>query len=159
MPLHDQAVREHLIDLLGTSHARAQFEQAVTGVPFEKMGVRPSGAEHSAWEILEHIRIAQADILEFSESQVYQTKNWPADYWPSSPGPKNLAQWKESVKQVLADRDAFVKLLEDPKRDLTAPFHWGDGQTLMREALLIADHNAYHIGELVLLRRILGMWP
>jgi hypothetical protein len=156
---NDSAVREHLIELLQKSHARVQFEQAVTGIPFEKMGVRPAGIPHSPWEVLEHLREAQLDILEFTESADYKPRKWPEDYWPRQPQPASAAEWQQSVKRVLADRDAFIRLLQDPKRDLFQPFPWGDGQTLMREALLIADHNAYHIGEMVVIRRALEIWP
>jgi hypothetical protein len=153
---HDGALRKQLIQLLQKSEAHAGFDKAVQGVPAEKMGIRPEGSPHSAWELLEHIRMAQLDILEFSQSAEYVPRKWPEDYWPKSPAPENAAEWNKSVKSVLKDRDAFIGLLET--RDLFEPFPWGDGQTLLREALLIADHNAYHVGEIVLLRRILGIW-
>lgn len=149
---------QQLIKLLRKSEAHAGFEKAVKGVPFEKMGVRPEGSPHSLWELLEHIRLAQRDILEFSESADYVERNWPEDYWPKSPAPKNAAEWDHAVRAVIHDRDAFIKLLEDTGRDPDAPFSWGDGQTLLREALLILDHNAYHVGEMVMLRRILDIW-
>jgi hypothetical protein len=152
------ALRKHLIELLRKSHAHAGFEAAVKGVPADKMGVRPHGLPYSAWELLEHLRLAQRDILEFSESDKYQSRTFPDDYWPKSPKPENATAWEKSVQSVLADRDEFIALLEDPKRDLYAPFPWGEGQTLLREALLIADHNAYHIGQMVLVRRMLGIW-
>jgi hypothetical protein len=106
--------------------------------------------------LLEHLRLAQLDILEFSQSAKYVARKWPDDYWPKSPAPASAAEWNQSVNSVLKDRDAFIALLEE--RDLYKPLPWGDGQTLLREALLIADHNAYHVGEIVLLRRILGIW-
>ncbi len=149
---------QELIKLLKKSEAHAGFDKAVKGIPFDKMGVRPKGSPHSAWELLEHIRLAQRDILEFSQSAEYQPRKWPDDYWPKSPAPKNAAEWNRSVQSVLKDREEFIALLEDPKRKPDEPFPWGDGQTLMREALLILDHNAYHVGEIVLLRRILGIW-
>ena len=125
-------------------------------MPANKMGIRPEGSPHSAWELLEHIRMAQLDILEFSQSEDYVPKKWPEDYWPKSPAPTGAAEWNQSVQSVLQDRDAFIELLK--QRDLYQPFAWGEGQTLLREALLIVDHNAYHVGEIVLLRRILGVW-
>jgi hypothetical protein len=155
---NDTALREQLITLLRKSDAHAGFDKAVMGFPADKMGVRPKGSPHSAWELLEHIRLAQRDILEFSESAEYQERNWPDDYWPQSPAPANAAEWEKSVQAILADRGAFIELLQDPKGDLYKPFPWGDGQTLLREALLIVDHNAYHVGEIVLLRRLLGIW-
>ena len=155
----DDATRKQLIQLLRKSEAHAGFEKAVKDFPVDQRGVRPKKSPHSAWELLEHIRLAQKDILEFSLSEEYQHRNWPDDYWPAAPEPKSAAAWTKSVRSVLADREAFVALLEDPKRDLSEPFPWGDGQTLLREALLILDHNAYHVGEIVLLRRLLGIWP
>jgi hypothetical protein len=152
----DDPVRKQLIKLLKKSEAHAGFEAAVKGVPAGKMGIRPQGSPHSAWELLEHIRLAQLDILEFSQSAKYVPRNWPDDYWPKSPAPSSAVEWNKAVKSVLKDRDAFISLLK--KRDLYEPFPWGDGQTLLREALLIADHNAYHAGEIVLVRRILGIW-
>lgn len=154
----DDALRAQLIKLLETSEAHAGFDKAVKGVPAARMGIRPEGAAHSLWEEVEHIRLAQRDILEFSLSAKYKPRKWPEDYWPSSPKPARAAQWAESVQKVVRDRKAFIKLLRDPKRDLYEPFPWGDGQTLLREALLIADHNAYHVGEIVLLRLLLGIW-
>lgn len=151
-------LRQHLIKLLKESEAHVGFEGAVKGMPAGKMGIRPEGTAHSAWELLEHIRLAQRDILEFSESAEYKPRKWPEDYWPQSAKPSSAAAWEKSVKAVLTDRDAFIKLLQDPKRDLYQPFPWGDGQTLLREALLIADHNAYHVGEIVTVRQLLGAW-
>lgn len=154
----DQALRSQLIQLMRKSEAHVDFERAVKGIPEDKMGIRPKGSPHSAWEMLEHIRLAQRDILEFSQSADYVSRKWPDDYWPKSPAPASAAEWKRSVRAILKDRETFIGLLEDPKRDLFKPFPWGDGQHLMREALLIADHNAYHVGEIVLLRSILGIW-
>jgi DinB superfamily len=156
---HDDALRKQLIALLRKSEAHAGFDEVVMGIPAGKMGIRPKGLPHSAWELLEHIRLAQRDILEFSESAEYQQRNFPEDYWPSLPAPATGAEWDKSVQAILADRGAFIELLEDPKRDLSEPFPWGEGQTLLREALLIADHNAYHLGEIVLVRTLLEVWP
>ena len=155
----DDALRQHLIGLLQKSEAHTGFDNAVKGVPAEKTGIRPKGLPHSLWELLEHIRLAQRDILEFSESKEYQPRKWPDDYWPVSPEPPAAGDWQKSIKSVAADRNKFIHLLQDPKRDLYAPFPWGEGQTLLREALLIADHNAYHVGEIVAVRQALGIWP
>jgi uncharacterized damage-inducible protein DinB len=155
---HDDGLRKQLAAMLRKSEAHAGFEKAVKDFPEAQRGVRPSGSPHSAWELLEHIRIAQHDILEFSLSADYKEKKWPEEYWPKSPAPASDAEWKKSVTAVIADREAFIKLLEDPGRDLNAAFAWGDGQTLLREALLIIDHNAYHVGEIVMIRRLLGIW-
>lgn len=154
----EDAIRKQLIHLLRKSEAHAGFEKAVRSFPLEKTGVRPDGSPHSGWELLEHIRISQRDILDFSKSEASKSLNWPDDYWPKSAAPKNAAEWSQSVAAVLADREEFIRLLEDPQRDLLEKFPWGDGQTLLRQALLIADHVAYHVGEIVLLRRLLGIW-
>src|ERR1035438_6808444 len=132
---NDDALRSQLITLLRKSEAHAGFDNAVMGIPAGKMGIRPKGLPHSAWELLEHIRLAQRDILEFSESANYKPRKWPDDYWPVSPKPASAAAWTKSVKSILADRDAFIELLEDPKRDLFEAFSWGDGGTLLREGL------------------------
>jgi len=155
----DEALRSHLINALRKSEAHAGFDKAVKGIPEDKMGIRPKGSPHSAWELLEHIRMAQRDILEFSQSADYVPRKWPDDYWPKSPAPSSAAVWTRSVRSVLKDCEAFIALLEDPKRDLFKPLPWGDGQTLLRETLLIVDHNAYHVGEIVLVRQLLGIWP
>jgi len=155
----DSALRKQLLELLDGGNAHAKFEQAVEGFPLKKVGVRPDGSPHSAWELLEHLRIAQHDILEFSRSADYQSPKWPEGYWPQSPAPEREEQWNESVRAFKANLKAFEALLKDEAHDLNRPFPWGDGQTLLREALLIADHNSYHLGQLVLIRRLVGAWP
>ena len=155
---NDTALRKQLLALLRGGQAHTTFDDAVKKFPADRIGLRPEGAPHSAWELLEHIRIAQADILSFSKSAKYKPMKWPDEYWPAEPAPKRKAQWTESIEAFEKDLAAFEKLVRDPKRDLHEPFPWGDGQTLLREALLIADHNAYHLGQLVLVRRLLGLW-
>jgi len=155
---NDTALRKQLIALLRGGQAHARFDAAVKGFPSDRIGLRPEGAPHSAWELLEHMRIAQSDILQFSKSAKHVSPPWPEGYWPAAPAPKRKTQWNESVKAFRADLAAFEKLVLNPKKDLHEPFPWGDGQTLLREALLIADHNAYHLGQLVLVRRLLGAW-
>ena len=154
----DKPVREHLLKLLEGGHAHVTFDAAVKGLPNALRGKRPKGAEHSPWEILEHIRIATWDILEFSRDGKHVSPKWPDGYWPKSPKPPNEKAWAKSVQAVNADIKAMSKLIAADSTDLYAPIPHGDGQTIMREALLIADHNAYHIGELVLVRRLLGAW-
>jgi hypothetical protein len=149
---------EHLLELLKGGHAHTTFDQAVKGVPIAKAGERPEGSPHSCWELLEHIRLAQHDILKFSEDPNWRSPKWPEGYWPKSPKPKDAAAWRASVKAVRADLAAFEKLLRKRGAQLEERLSWGEGQTLLREALLIADHNAYHIGQLVLVRRLLGIW-
>jgi hypothetical protein len=150
------AVRKHLRQLLEGGQAHITLHEALQGFPVERAGVRPSGAPHSAWELLEHIRIAQEDILHFSEGpEHYVARRWPDDYWPSSVAPDSPEAWNKSAAAIRRDLAAFLRLVEDPKRDLFEPFPWGEGQTLFREAVLIADHGAYHLGQLMLVRRLL----
>ena len=144
-----------MTSLLTEGNAHITFDDAVKDFPVDRAGVRPPGSPHSAWELLEHLRIAQADILLFSHDKDYVEMKWPDDYWPSSPAPKNRAEWDASVESVRKDLARFIELLVDEQRDLFDPFPWGSGQTLLREALLIADHNAYHVGQLLLVRRMI----
>jgi hypothetical protein len=155
---NDKPVREHIAKLLEGGHAHVTFEAAVKGIPAALRGKRPKGVEHSPWEILEHMRIAQSDILEFSRDAKHVSPEWPSGYWPKSKTPPNDKAWAKSVRAFAADREGMRKLVAADSTDLYAPIPHGDGQTILREALLIADHNAYHIGELVLLRRLLGAW-
>lgn len=154
----DQALRLHLVQLLEGGHAHASFDHATRGFPVEKAGERPQGLPYSAWELLEHMRIAQHDILRFSQSAEHRSPEWPSGYWPKAPTPRHQDEWAKSLKQFLGDLAEFLAMVRDPKSDLYTPFPWGDGQTLLREALLIADHNSYHLGQLVLVRRLLGSW-
>ena len=155
---NDAALREHLVEVLTAGHAHATFEQAVKDLPVELRGKVPKGAEHSPWQLLEHLRIAQWDILEFSRNANYKEMKWPDDYWPKEKVPADEKAWDKSVRAFKKDLKQFVALVEDPKTDLFAKIPHGDGQTILREALLAADHNAYHIGQLVLVRKILGAW-
>jgi hypothetical protein len=155
---HDKAIREQLVRLLTWEDAHVGFDRAIERLPVAVRGQRANGMAHSVWQIVEHLRIAQRDILEFSVSANYKELKWPDQYWPASAAPPNDAAWKESVRSFHRDRDTFCGLLTDPSRELFVPFEWGSGQTLMREALLIADHNAYHVGEIVAARRALGAW-
>ncbi len=154
----DQPVREHVVKLLEGGQAHATLETAVKGLPAALRGKRPKGAEHSPWEILEHMRIAQWDILEFSRDPKHVSPAWPSGYWPKSKTPPNDKAWAKSIRAFHADLEAMRKLVAAESTDLYAPIPHGDGQTILREALLIADHNAYHLGELVLVRRLLGAW-
>jgi hypothetical protein len=151
----DAQLRKQLIWLLRSEDAHVSFDRAVEGFPVDHAGIRPPGAPHSAWELLEHIRIAQNDILRFSRSADYEAMRWPEDYWPPSPGPADPGEWTRSIDAFQQDLAEFERLVKDPGRDLYQPFPWGEGQTLLREALLLADHNAYHAGQLMLLRRVL----
>ncbi len=146
--------------LLRGGQAHAGFDAAVAHMPYELQGVVPGRLPYSAWQILEHLRIAQHDILQFStnaDGQGYRHLEWPAQYWPKEPVPPDTEAWERTIATILADRKNFEALLDEG--DLTTSFAWGDKQNLLREALLIADHNAYHVGELIVIRRLLDVWP
>lgn len=155
---HDQALRQHLLDLLKGGNAHVRFEEAVKDFPEGLRGKKPEGQPHTAWRLLEHMRIAQWDILEFSRSSKHVSPEFPDGYWPEGDAPPSVAAWEKSVKQFRADVKAMQDLVADPKTDLYARIPWGNGQTVLREALLVADHNAYHLGELLMIRRLLGAW-
>jgi uncharacterized damage-inducible protein DinB len=152
-------LRAHVGRLLDWRDAHASFDAAVDGLPPAQRGVRPAGSPHSPWELVEHIRRAQHDILDFSRNPDYRELEWPADYWPDSAAPPTAESWDESVAAVRRDREALRQLAADPAVDLFAAIPHGKGQTVLRELLLAADHTAYHVGQLVLTRRLLGAWP
>ena len=154
----DRSLRQHLIDLLSGGNAHAKFEDAVSGIPAKLRGCKPEGLPHTAWMLLEHIRIAQWDILEFSRHPKHASPKWPEGYWPGKDAPPSAAAWNASIKKCQRDLKAVEDLVKNPKTDLFAKIPWGEGQTILREALLIADHNAYHVAQLVDLRRLLGAW-
>lgn len=155
---NDAALREHVMNLLKGGHAHATFEQAVKGLPVELRGKVPKGVEHSPWQLLEHLRIAQRDILEFSRDAKHESPPWPEGYWPKEKAPADEKAWDKSVRAFKKDLKEMCALVEDAKTDLFGKIPHGEGQTILREALLVSDHNAYHIGQLVLLRRLLGAW-
>lgn len=154
----DSALRKHLLYLLGGGGAHADFDSVTAGWPVKLRGQRPNGLPHTAWQLLEHMRIAQWDILEFSRNPEHVSPEWPDGYWPATDTPANQAAWAKSVKAFQADLEGMMKLVRSRRRDLFARIPHGNGQTLLREALLVADHNAYHLGELTYLRRALGAW-
>ena len=162
MPPHEtnEPLLKQLLALLDGGQAHATFAAAVESLPSELRGVVPEGLPHSAWQIVEHLRIAQKDILDFSDPPAtgYQHLKWPDAYWPQSPVPPTPDDWEEAISTTEADLESFKTLLTRPEADLYVPFAWGKGQNLLREALLIADHNAYHTAELIVLRRLLGCW-
>jgi hypothetical protein len=153
-----QSLRQHLIELLTGGHAHAKFDDAIRGLPAKLRGAKPDNFPHSPWMLLEHLRIAQEDILAFSRNPKYEAPKWPDDYWPKAAAPRNAAAWTKSVQQFRADAKTMQKLVANPKTDLFAPIPWGEGQTILREALLLADHNSYHIAQLIDARRLLGAW-
>ena len=155
----DKAFRAQLVKLLDFKEAHVDFDRAVKGIPQRLRGTVPDGAEHSLWQLVEHLRIAQADILEFCLTAKYKEKKWPDDYWPKSPMPRNAGAWAKALADYRRDRKALQRLTVDPKIDLLAAIPHGTGQTYLREILLVADHNGYHLGQIVALRRRLGIWP
>ncbi len=155
---NDVPLRQQLVKFLASGEAHADFNKAVQGLPEELRGIVPPGAEHSPWQLLEHMRIALWDIVEFSRHENHKSPEWPKGYWPDSPVPPSSTAWEESVNQYLHLVEEMSSLVTDPGNDLFAPIPHGEGQTLLREALLVADHNAYHIGQLVLVRKMLGAW-
>jgi hypothetical protein len=154
----DRALREHLLYLLKGGGAHLSFDDAIDGLPAEARGKKPVGVPHSPWRLLEHLRICQWDILEFSRNSKHVSPDFPDGYWPTTDAPPNPNAWDQSIAAFRADLKAMEDLVEDPSTDLFAPIPHGQGQTILREALLLADHNAYHLGQLVLVRRCLGEW-
>ncbi len=155
----DKILRDYLRRFLSWHEAHLHWKAALKDFPEKLRGKRPSGAPHSAWELLEHMRLATNDILEFSRDAKHVSPDWPAGYWPESPEPPSAAAWDKSVKALEHDLEEMGKLVTNSKTDLFAKIPHGSGQTILREALLISDHNAYHLGQLVLVRRLLGCWP
>jgi len=148
---------KELISFLKEGNAHATFNDAVQNIPFEDLGKIPNDLPYSIWQITEHIRITQKDILEFSSNKNYKELNWPADYWPQNAAPKDESEWKNCLKHIDNDLNEFIDLLKS-STDLFTPFEHGSGQNLLREAMLIADHTSYHTGEIIVLRRLLGIW-
>ena len=155
---HDSLLREHLTNLLNLGNAHVTFDDAVKGLAPELRGKRPKGGDHSPWELLEHLRIAQRDILEFSRDARHRSPEWPGGYWPKTAAPPDEKAWDKSVRAFRKDLKELCSLIADESTDLYAKIPHGDGQTILREALLAADHNSYHVGQLVLVRRLLGAW-
>jgi DinB family protein len=154
----DATLRQHLDELLGGGGAHVKFDDVVKDIPPKVRGQKPANMPHSPWMLLEHLRLAQWDILEFSRNKDHQSPEWPTGYWPKNEGPPKADAWNRSIEGFHKDLDAMRKLVKDPKTDLYAKIPWGDGQTILREALLVADHNAYHVAQLLDVRRLLGIW-
>ena len=148
-------LRKQLVELLRMEGAHLSFDDAVADFPIKLRGVKPKGAPHTPWQLLEHLRIAQWDILDFSRNPDYQEMKWPDDYWPKTEAPPDAAAWDKSVAQFRRDLKAIEELVSDAGTDLTARIPHGTGQTLLREVLLVADHNSYHLGQLVFVRKML----
>jgi hypothetical protein len=153
----DEPLRGHLLYLLKQSGAHASFDAAIGDWPVQSAGAKVGNFPHTAWMLVEHLRLAQWDILEFSRNPKHVSPAWPEGYWPSTAAPPSERSWRASVAAFTKDFRAIVKMVADPGIDLFAKLPWGDGQTVLREALLVADHNAYHIGQLVMLRKSIGI--
>lgn len=158
MPAEDQLLRDQLVEFLKKGNAHVDLFSALKDFPPDLYGQKPEGAPHSAWQLLEHIRLTLNDLLVFSTDPNYVAAKWPDAYWPKQAAPKDTAAWKTSVKALKADLEEFEKLIQNPASNLYAPIPWGEGQTLLREALLAIDHNSYTVGQLVMLRKQLGAW-
>jgi hypothetical protein len=155
----DRILREHLVYLLKGGGAHVHFMDALDGFPEQNRGALATGLAHTGWQLLEHVRIAQWDILDFSRNPKHVSPGFPDGYWPKTPLPPNDEAWDQSVQTFRSDLQELIRLVENPKTDLYAKIRHGEGRTLLREALLLADHNSYHLGQLVDLRRALGTWP
>lgn len=150
------SLRKQLQSALAGTESQIGFESAIKDFPHEHRGAKPHGAPHSAWELLEHLRIAQRDILDFSRDPTgYKERKWPDEYWPENSTPLSDDGWDKSVQAFLQDRQELDKLIQNPQSDLWKAFPHGNGQTLLREALLVATHNSYHLGQLVFLKKLL----
>ena len=155
---NDAELRRHVVNLLKGGDAHVDFDGALKDLPAKLRGKRPEGAEHSPWEVLEHLRIAQWDILEFSRNPKHKSPEFPQGYWPRAAAPPDDKAWEKSVQSFRNDLEAMCALVANDSTDLFAKIPHGDGHTILREALVAADHNAYHLGEMLLLRRMLGAW-
>ncbi len=156
---HDKALRQHLINLLRSEHAHLDFDTAIARLPAKLRGAKVRKQPFTVWRLLEHMRIAQWDVLDFSRNAKHVSPKFPEGYWPKRDAPPSPAAWEKSVAAFRKGLRAMQDLVADPTTDLLAPISHGTGQTILREALLVADHNSYHLGQLVLLRRLLGAWP
>jgi len=155
----DKVLRDHVLYLLEGGGAHIKFDEVIEDIPASMRGRKPAGLPHSLWMLLEHLRMAQSDILEFSRNPKHVSPKWPEGYWPKTEAPSSSTAWNASIKKFRQDLKAMQGLVKGPQTDLFARIPWGDGQTILREALLLADHNAYHLGQMLDARRLLGAWP
>lgn len=154
----DQILRDHHLELLRGSSAHADFDTVIKGIPPDLRGKKAPGLPHTLWQLLEHLRMAQWDILDFSRNPDYAALKWPDDYWPEAEAPPDEAAWDRSVEAFRRDLQEMKDLVANPETDLYAKIPWGEGQTILREAMLVADHNGYHLGQMVSVRQGLGAW-
>jgi hypothetical protein len=157
--MSDADLRHRLVESLRGGNAFMTFDQAVADFPEGMINTRPTNVEYTFWHLLEHIRISQWDILDFSRNPGYQEIEWPKDYWPAKDAQATATQWQETIRQIEQDTREMIQLVRDEATDLHTPFSWGQGQNLVREAILVANHNAYHIGEFAILRQVMNAWP
>jgi len=155
----DAALRKNLLDLLAGEGAHMTFEEAVADFPDDAINRRPPNVSYSPWQLLEHVRLTQADILEYVTNPSYVEQSWPEDYWPKPDATATREQFAETIRGYLADRQVLSDLVADPERDLFAMIPNSPGHTLLREIRIVADHTAYHVGELAILRQVMGTWP
>jgi hypothetical protein len=158
-PSADTPLRREIAEFIDSGHAHISWKKALADVPVSLRGVKPAGSPFTLWQLLEHLRLALWDILEFSRDATHVSPDWPSGYWPSTDAPPSEKAWDTSVRDFENDLNEMKKLVLDSKADLFAKIPHGTGQTMLREALLVADHNSYHIGQFVLLRRLVGAWP
>jgi hypothetical protein len=149
---------ENLIHLIEKGNAHASLDKALKNIPFSLLGEKPGNLPYSIWQLAEHIRIAQWDILEFSRNSKHVSPGWPDGYWPVENAPESEAAWQKCIDAIHADRNAFIELVKSADDNLYKVFEYGDGQSLLKEALVLADHNSYHTGELIIIRRLLNAW-
>ena len=152
-------VREIVARSLSWEEAHATFDKAVANLAVDLRGKRPADFPHSCWELLEHIRIAQEDLADFMERADYHQYKWPDEYWPSNPAPPSEKAWDDSIAAVLRDREHLKEITMRESIDLTAKIPWGNGQTYLRTILVAVDHTAYHVGQILAVRKLLGAWP
>lgn len=149
---------ENIVDLIEKGNAHVSLNDALKNIPFSLLGEKPENLPYSIWQIVEHIRIAQWDILEFSRNAKHISPQWPDGYWPKETAPKSKDSWQKCIKQIHADRKSFIELIKHAGDNLYEPFEYGNGQSLLKEALVLADHNSYHTGEIIIIRRLLNVW-
>lgn len=155
----ERALREQLVALLRGGMAHMTFDEAVADFPPDRINERPPQVPYTPWHLLEHLRLTQRDIVEFSRDPDYRERRWPADYWPERAATADAAGWARTLAAFRDDLEALCALALDPATELHARIPWGDGQTILRELLLVADHNAHHLGEFAILRQVMGTWP
>jgi hypothetical protein len=154
----DQVLRDQLIEMLTGEHAHVNLDSALKGMPEKLIGIRPDKIPYSIWQLTEHIRITQWDIVEFSRNDQHISPRWPQGYWPKNEAPQDISEWKGSLSSIKRNRDSLIEMIADPNNNLLQPFPHGQGQNLLREALLVIDHTSYHTGEIIVVRRLLGSW-